>query len=271
MCSLTPYFVFGFPGGLGLLGLGMQRGNRERETRHRGRLGPLGLGQRRGKAGGQSSHPISQVHVWGHSKGAWWGSLFLATRPRLFASALLSGGYCSPNLSLLGLSCLVLSACVCSSVGIFAGACMHWLLAFVPLWHGPHACLCLRLCLHVCSNRSCGSGDGDRHQLCHCHHHRCHLCQRRHLFHHIHVLSYHRHRSSPFICHHRASVEIASHRYAYELVKAECHAQRGCLCGSSHRERVPRLLGGLQHRQLLPVPRVLPVLHGVAQSGGRHQ
>jgi hypothetical protein len=70
-----------------------------------GSLGPLGLGQRRGKAGGQSSYPILQVHLWGHSKGAWWGSLFLATRPTLFTSALLAGGYCSPKLSLLGWSC----------------------------------------------------------------------------------------------------------------------------------------------------------------------
>ena len=70
-----------------------------------GRLGPLGLGQQWQKGEQPPSlHPILQVHLWGNSKGAWWGAMFLAARPTLFFSALLAGGYSSPKLSLPGRS-----------------------------------------------------------------------------------------------------------------------------------------------------------------------
>lgn len=171
--------------------------------------------------------------MWGHSKGAWWGSLFLAARPTLFASALLVGGYCSPKLSLLGWSRLVhmlihsfmrsfACSCVCM---LFVGFLAAYACVFA-CWPALSTCrlvvlalsACLLACVFVrllvrpihgcCVLHHCGR------QQQHRRHRRCdHLHQYRHPFRNNRVLlaivvigvGIHRH---------RASVAIASHRHA---------------------------------------------------------
>ena len=44
--------------------------------------------------------PTSQLVLAGHSKGAWWGGLFLKEAPEVFSTALLVAGYSSPQLHL---------------------------------------------------------------------------------------------------------------------------------------------------------------------------
>jgi hypothetical protein len=44
--------------------------------------------------------PTCQLVLAGHSKGAWWGGLFLKEAPAVFSTALLVAGYSSPRMHL---------------------------------------------------------------------------------------------------------------------------------------------------------------------------
>ena len=44
----------------------------------------------------RQQRPDTELLLMGFSKGAWWGGLFLATKPTLFHGAVLLAGYCSP-------------------------------------------------------------------------------------------------------------------------------------------------------------------------------
>ncbi len=71
------------------------------------------------------AYPQQRLVMMGFSKGAWWGSLFLAARAGLFDAAVLLGGYSTPMRTQQagsclqpGWSCSVWPVWLCAGVGL---------------------------------------------------------------------------------------------------------------------------------------------------------